>query len=232
MLWYKGWLETRFRVLFQLGIFLFIMGLFSRTMSPRPMSHVQVEALLNSFTIYMLIIPAMLAGAGIKTQPILRSTRGLHGSMYFTLSLPVSRLRLLATRAGLGILETVGILATSSFVAWLMFPVLRGHLTGSDLFAYWVTASICISAFYSLSVLFATFWDDLWQIWGSMIAILILRWLPTAVSVPPSLNIFRAMGQSSPLFTHTYPWASIGVSLGAAAILFLAALKVVQTREY
>jgi hypothetical protein len=50
--------------------------------------------------------------------------------------------------------------------------------------------------------------------------------------LPPSLNIFRAMGQSSPLFTHTIPWASMGIALGAAAILLLAALKVVQTREY
>jgi negative regulator of sigma E activity len=40
------------------------------------------------------------------------------------------------------------------------------------------------------------------------------------------------MGESSPLFTHTFPWASMGISLGTAAILFLAALKVVQTREY
>ena len=56
--------------------------------------------------------------------------------------------------------------------------------------------------------------------------------LSKAVSVPPSVNIFRAMGASSPLFTHTFPWASMGVSLVAAAILFLAAMRVVQTREY
>ena len=32
--------------------------------------------------------------------------------------------------------------------------------------------------------------------------------------LPPSLNIFRAMGESSPLFTHMFPWASMAFSLG------------------
>jgi hypothetical protein len=35
--------------------------------------------------------------------------------------------------------------------------------------------------------------------------------LSKTVSVPPSLNIFRAMGASSPLLTHTLPWGSMGV---------------------
>jgi hypothetical protein len=128
--------------------------------------------------------------------------------------------------------ETVAVFAALSCVAWFMFSALKVHLSGSDLFAYWVTVSTCTSTFYFLSVLLATFWDDLWQIWGSAIVILILRLLSTAVSVPSSFNIFRAMGQSSPLFTHTFPWASMGISLGAAAILFLAAIRVVQTHEY
>jgi hypothetical protein len=54
----------------------------------------------------------------------------------------------------------------------------------------------------------------------------------TVVPVPQSLNIFQAIGESSPLFTHALPWASMGISLGAAALLLLAAMKVVQAREY
>jgi hypothetical protein len=231
MLWYKSWLETRFRVWFVLVLVLFPLVLVLRQVH-HSLSHAAVENLLTSFTLYLSLLPVMLGGAGIKTQPLLRTTKGLHGSMYFTLSLPVSRLRLLATRAGLGMLETVGVFAALSCMAWFAFPVVRAHLSSSDLFAYWVTVSICVSAFYSLSVLLATFWDDLWQIWGSAIVILILRWLSTEVSVPPSVNIFRAMGAASPLFTHTFPWASMAISLGAAVILFFAAMRVVQTHEY
>jgi len=113
-----------------------------------------------------------------------------------------------------------------------MLPAPRVYVTVSGLFAYWVTVSICISALYSLSVFLATFLGDQEQMGLSAILITILWLLPRAVPVPAFLNIFRAMGQSSPLVTHTYPWASMGVSLGASAILFLAALRVVQTREY
>ena len=147
MLWYKGWLETRFRALFVFGGILFVMGVMARTIPPHP-PHFHPEPLLNGLALLLAVMPVTLAGAGIKTQPLLRSNRGLYGSMYFTLSLPVSRLRLLATRAGLGMLETVGVLAALTCVAWFMFPALRVVLTGSDLFAYWVTVSICVSAFY------------------------------------------------------------------------------------
>lgn len=232
MLWYKGWLETRFRVLFVLVIFLFLMVLIERNTDTHNPSSQDVERILNNFTLYLLMIPTMLGGAGIKTQPLLRTTKGLHGSMYFTLSLPVSRLRMLATRATLGMLETVGVVAALTCFAWFIFPALKVHLMGADLFAYWGTVSICMSSFYFLSVFFATVWDDVWQIWGSFVVALILRWLETTASFPSSINVFRAMARSSPLFTHTFPWASMGVSLVAAAILFLAALKMVQTREF
>ena len=232
MLWYKGWLETRFRVLLMFGFILFLVGLVLRHIDP-PLPRAVVENLFNSLTFCLLMIPMTAAGAGIYTQRILFGTaKGLHGSMYFTLSLPVSRLRLLATRAGLGMLETVGVLAALSCVAWFMLPAPRVYVTVSGLFAYWVTVSICISAFYSLSVFLATFLGDQEAMGASGILIMILLLLFRTVSVPSSVNIFRAMGQSSPLFTHMLPWGSMGVSLGVAAILLLAALKVVQTREY
>ena len=232
MLWYKGWLETRLRVLFVFGNILFLVGLSLRYIDP-PLPRAVVENLLSSLAVLLLFIPVVLGGAGINAPRILfGAAKGLHGSMYFTLSLPVSRLRLLATRAGLGMLETVGVLAALSCVAWFMLPAPRVYVTVSGLFAHWVTVSICISAFYSLSVFFATFLGDQEQAGASATLIIILLLLFRAVSVPASVNIFRAMGQSSPLITHTFPWASMGISLGVAAIMFLAAMRVVQTHEY
>jgi hypothetical protein len=152
--------------------------------------------------------------------------------MYFTLSLPVGRLRLLAIRAGLGMIETVGVLAALCCEAWLLYPAPRPYLMVSGLFAHWATVSLCLSVFYSLSVFLATFLDDQEGMGVSIALILLLLVLFRMVPVPPCVNIFRAMGASSPLFTHTFPWAGMGISLGVAAILFLAALKVVQTREY
>lgn len=229
MLWYKSWLETRFRMVMVLGFFVVLMVASGRT-GP---SYAARERFLTVLTpLIWAMFSVMLAGAGIKTQSIFQTTKGLHGSMYFTLSMPVSRLRLLAVRAGLGILEIAGVIATGTLAIWATFPILRPLFTRSDTVEFFFASVVCASSFYFISVFFATFLDDLGQIWISFIAVLSLRFLLTTFHVPPSLNVFEAMGDSSPLFTHTLPLASMGVSLAVAAILFLASLKVVQMREY
>ncbi len=40
------------------------------------------------------------------------------------------------------------------------------------------------------------------------------------------------MGDGSPQVAHTMPWTAMAFSIGLAAILFFAALKIVQAREY
>lgn len=99
MLWYKGWLETRFRLLFTLGIATLILVLqySARNAAPPPGGKSAAFGLVmvGSPTLVLLLC-AMLGGAGVVTQPSLQATKGLHGSTLFTLSLPVSRLRLLA----------------------------------------------------------------------------------------------------------------------------------------
>jgi len=100
------------------------------------------------------------------------------------------------------------------------------------MFEYTGTLIACASALYFLSVLLATFLDDQWRVWGTMIGSAVLWWLFSHTPLPASANIFQAMGKSSPLIAHTIPWTAIAFSLGLAAVLFFAALKVVQAREY
>jgi hypothetical protein len=40
------------------------------------------------------------------------------------------------------------------------------------------------------------------------------------------------MGENSPIIAHTMPLGAMAFSLAFAAVLFLAALKIVQAREY
>jgi hypothetical protein len=65
-----------------------------------------------------------------------------------------------------------------------------------------------------------------------MLVIGIAWWIVTRLALPPTVDVFRFMGEASPLFTHRLPWPAMTVSLFASAILFLASLKIVQTREY
>lgn len=232
MLWYKGWLETRFRILIVLVFVLFPVAL--RATRPRNTSAAVAdeERSFPYLGFFWSLAPVMLAGAGMKTQGSLRTTKGFHGSMYFTLTMPVSRFRLLAVRAGLGMLETVAVLAVTPCAIWVMFPATRMHFSVLDFLEYWVAISVCVSFVYSLGVVFASVFDDATQNFMTMLTVFSLQVLFTNVAMPSSLNIFRAMGEASPIFTHALPWAPMGVSLGLAAVLFCVAARIVQTREY
>jgi hypothetical protein len=116
---------------------------------------------------------------------------------------------------------------------WLVLPVMRGAATATEMFGYVATLIACASALYSISVLLATFLDDLWRMWGGMIAFGALWLLGSWAQLPASVNIVRAMmGDGSPLLAHTIPWATIAFSLGLAAVLLFAALKIARAREY
>jgi ABC-2 type transport system permease protein len=235
MLWYKGWLETRFRLLFTLGFTTLILVLqySAQNAAPPPGGKSAAFGLVMvSSPILVLMVCAMLGGAGIATQPSLQATKGLHGSTLFTLSLPVSRLRLLAVRAGIGWLEAAGVIGALCCGMWLVSPAFRATTTPVEMLEYAGTLIACASAFYCLSVLLATFLDDQWRAWGTMITYVALWWLSNHTPLPSSTDIFRAMRDGSPLLAHTMPWTAMASSLGLAAILFFAALKVVQTREY
>lgn len=173
MLWYKGWLETRWKLLFLLAFYTatFIIGANSPPPAAPPGSHVPalVIGLTGFSTIAVLLASVMLAGAGIATQPSFVVTKGLHGSTIFTLSLPVSRLRLLATRASLGWAEMAGVIGCLCGM-WLIFPVTRAVATPLEIFQFVVTLIASGSLIYFISVLLGTFLDEVFRIRGSMIA--------------------------------------------------------------
>ena len=115
---------------------------------------------------------------------------------------------------------------------WILVPALRSTTTPEEMFRQAVAVVVCVTGLYSIPVLLATFLDDQWRLLGSMICIGALWWLSNHTPLPASANIFRAMGEGSPLISHTMPWLAMACSLGMAAMLLLAALKVVQSREY
>jgi ABC-2 type transport system permease protein len=234
MLWYKGWLETRFRLLFllvTLGSFLVFFSMAARAPVSGPTKPI-VGFVSFSVPGFVVMMCAMLAGAGIVTQPSLQAAKGLHGSTLFTLSLPVSRFRLLAVRAGLGWLEMAGAIGVLCCGIWFAFPDLRATAKATEMFQYAATLMACASALYFISVLAGTFLDDLWRTWGTMIAAVGLWWLSSHTPLGESIDVFRAMGEGSPLIAHTMPWDAVAFSLALATILLFAALKVVRTREY
>lgn len=226
MLWYKGWLETRFRLVFVFVImaFMFI------PQSYGSKADVRGVIFTAGYSVWLLCV--FLGAAGIVTQQSLQAAKGLHGSTLFTLTLPVSRFRLLAVRAGLGWLEMVGGIGALCCLLWVLFPVIRDRTTAREMAEYALVLIVCGSAFYGVTVLLATFLEDLWRVWGSFLCYGAIWWLLNKTPAPRSVNVFLAMGDGSPVLAHTMPWTAMALSLGLAGVLFFAALKVAQHREY
>ena len=234
MLWYKGWLETKFKLLLMFGCMVFYLAAFysmrhiAAAPGPKPASVFGLTA--NAFAVMLY---TWLAGAGIHTQPTFQATKGLHGSTLFTLALPVSRLRLLAVRATIGWVEMAVGIVTWCYAGWLLVPVVRMSVSAVDMFEYVAALIVCASSLYFLSVLLGSFLDDQWRMWATFMAIGGLWILCSLFRLPTSVNIIRAVaGDASPLITHTMPWMAMLFSLVLAAIFSFAALKVVRLREY
>jgi hypothetical protein len=230
MLWMKAWLETRWRFFFMLalGLLTIVMGEQGGGLGS-PANAQNLMLLQAALSIFAAIY---LAGAGIRTQSPFRLKAGLHGSTLFTLSMPVSRLQLLATRAVLGLLETASVATLMIVLAWGLFPLVRGNSTSVDLLKLVLTAVICTSCFYFASVTVSTVLDETWQLYGSLCISGLAWFVSTRLGLPSSLNVFGFMAGGSPLLTHSFPLGPMAVSLVASVCLFLAALVLVRICEY
>jgi hypothetical protein len=87
-------------------------------------------------------------------------------------------------------------------------------------------------ASFCISVVLATFLDDVWQMWGSLLLIAAIRGASAAIKIPENFDPFRTVDSASPFITHTIPWGAVAVCLTFAAGLWLVAARIVQTRDY
>lgn len=229
MLWMKAWLETRWRLLYALGLPLAMIVLFA---TKGLASKADAQRMMVEISFFSVFAAVYLAGAGIRTQSAFQMTKGLHGSTYFTLSLPVSRFRLLAVRAGFGLMETTGLNAIVIGSVWSLLPPVRANSTPLNLLQSILATIVCTACFYFVSVFLATFLEETWHTFGSIFVVGLAWWCVTRLSLRPAVNVFSFMSDASPLITHTLPWPAMTISLIVSAILFFGALTILQTREY
>ena len=133
-LWWKAWLELRWRFLTPLAAapLLFFWPVPTELL-PAPDLLARLKAgpggfgaLLNTLSLFVWPLLAVLyAGAGINTQTAYSPGQAVHPSMLFTLALPVTRRRLLLMRAAAGVLAFSTVVAWLCAVAWIALPDLR-----------------------------------------------------------------------------------------------------------
>ncbi len=183
-----------------------------------------------SVLLIWVFFPAMLAGNGIRTAKVFRASAGTHRSMYFTLSLPVSRARLLAVRVAVGLLETL-IVDMAVVIAMMMcFPVVRDASSSWDTLLYTVTLIAYTFALYSFSTLWATLLEGPWRVWGTFLLVIAMRWM-VAHSLH-GVDILDGIAGGAPVLAHKLGWAGTAVPFGLTLLFLAGALKVVDAKEY
>ena len=208
MLWLKGWLETRLKILLSAVMMVWMLfAVHSGSAAKKPTISI-LEYTTPAIVMWAVIF---LAGAGIATQASLRATKGLHGSMMFTVSLPVSRLRLVAVRAAIGWLEAACLIGLLCTCLWHFSPALREIATPIEMLEQAGVLIVCSSVIYFLSVVLSTFLDEQWRIWITMLAMLVFFLTSVKVSMPAPVDLLRAMGRGSPLVVHGHAVGDDGI---------------------
>jgi len=255
MLWYKAWLETRWR--FLIGIAILVLSVVGTVLAyPRVervlplMPSVDTSSLvgqrikaiadlsrtyggyiwaqwLRQNNVQMLSLFAALLGTG----GLLSQAAG--GGRLFTLSLPVSRDRLFGVRAATGLTE----LAILAFVPSLLLPLLSPTVgqtfrIGAAL-AYGACAFVASTVLFSATSLLSTVFNDIWR------PALIVCAIATAIGVyEPFLgeisrySLFGIMDGETYFRDGGLPWLGLLASAAASAAMLVAASRNLARQDF
>ena len=255
MLWYKSFLDTRWRFLIGFGLVVFsafgAVFAYPKVMELMPLaSTIQASGELGrriregvelardyrgyvwsqwfrQNLIQMWGIFAVLLGTG----GLVSQASG--GGAIFTLSLPASRNHLLGVRAATGLVE----LLVLAIVPPLLVPAFSGAIgeryAVSDALVHGACMFIAGTMFFSLAFLLSTVFADVWRpaliVFCVAVALglsdLVLRDLPL-------VSVVRLMSGEAYFRTGTLPWPGLAASVVVSSALLYAASRNIARRDF
>jgi len=256
MLWHKAWLETRWRFISALVILTILAGgnvydylatqrllhFNDSTLTPAAEATglantireaIKVQSTFEGFIWYqsfrqnmtqMGVFFAILLGCGGLLS---ESSRG---SVLFTLSLPVTRRRLLSVRAGAGLAQWFTAAMIAPLAIPLLAPSIGEHYRIVDALAHGLCVSVVGAVFFSLASFLSTLFGDIWR--PMLIAIGIACVLAFASFAVPQLAIFTVMNGESYFRTGTMPWAGLLTSAVLTMALLYSAAETLERRDF
>ncbi len=186
MLWYKSWLETRWRFLIGLGLLTLSAArhgalLPAPSMDLMPMaSSIEVSGelgrrlaeavdLSRTYRGYVwsqwfvtnvpevwALFAVLLGTGGLMSQ-------GPRGGALFTLSLPVSRARLIGVRTATGLAELLVIALVSCLVLTLLSPAVGQSYSLVDALVHALCLFVAGAVLFSLATFLSTVFTDVWR---------------------------------------------------------------------
>jgi hypothetical protein len=250
MLWYKSWLETRWRFLIGLGLLL---------CSAAGSVYVYPQLMKLSAS-----IPTNVSGPiGQKIRESVELTRSYRGYIWsnwfrqnlsqmgtlfavllgtasllsesagalFTLSLPVSRRRLVAVRAATGLAELFVLAFVPSLLIPLLAPAIGQRYSVASALIHSACLFIAASVFFSLALLLSTVFNDVWR--PLLIALAIAFGLALFEQFPRSLHgVYYVMSGEAYFRGAQWPWVGLFASAAVAAALYYGAVMNLARRDF
>ena len=241
MLWQKSWLETRWR--FAIAMALLVLAALAMVLvypeAKRLMPLVVPPADADGELARRIRAAAALAleyrgyvwsqwfakeGSHASTLfAVLLGTGGLvsqaaRGGGLFTLSLPVSRERLLATRAATGLAELAALAVVPALVLAALSPVVGEHYALGDALVHAGCVFVATSVFFSLASLLSTVFADVWRPLSlALFAAIALGLSEQVFPAVSRFSVFPVMSGEDYFRGGGVPW--LGLAAAAAASL-------------
>jgi len=240
VLWYKAWLETRWRFLICLAVVLLPSALFLRmnilgsTYGPPALSDAYTMLFqfhLPEVAIWQLSVILLGLGGLLRERAV--------GSSSLTLTLPVSRAFLVGVRIGVGTVEAI-VLALTPWVAnFLISVAMRTPFS-------FPMAGVCIMllaggglVFFTMAVLVSSLVEGEYTAVAAAFGMVILAgflsrnvgWLKV-LDLQPLLTGQPYFDAKTGVHVGALPWPAILISLAVAAMFAWASVGITRRREF
>jgi hypothetical protein len=254
MLWYKSWLDTRWRFLTGLALLTcsaaFVVFTYPRVAELLPLMPSvggsgelarrirEAAELARDYRGYLwsqwfrqnpvqmgTLFAVLLGSGGLVSQ-------GSSGAL-FTLSLPATRTRLVGVRAAAGLLEWLVLALASSLTISLVSPSV------GETFSVWAALghAICLFAagavFFALALLLSTIFVDVWRpLLIAISAAIVLGIVETLSRQAGVSGIFAVMNGESVFRTGHLPWIGLALCTAATASMLYGATLSFARRDF
>jgi ABC-2 type transport system permease protein len=252
MLWYKSWMETRWRFLIGLVIvicsacatvsmwprFVELLPLAS-TVDPGGEIGRRIKESVEVQRQYRGYVWSQWFGQSLTNLwtlfAVLLGTGGLlsGGSALFTLSMPASRNRLIGVRTAAGLGELLVLALVPAMVIPLLSPSVGESYRVSDALVHGMCLFIAGAAFFSLAVLLSTVFTDLWRpLLLTLTLALLLALCEQVFRELSPFGIFRVMSAEVYFRTGHLPWLGLLATVAASAAMLYGAAVNIARRDF
>jgi uncharacterized protein (DUF2062 family) len=167
----------------------------------------------------------------IGTGGLLSQASG--GGALFTLSLPVTRERLLAIRAAIGLAELVVLAFVPSLFLVMFSPAIGQNYSLGDALVHSTCVFVAGTTFFSLAFLLSTVFSDVWR--PALRACLVAVCLAVSAEVVRELwrySILRVMTAETYFRDGRVPWLGLIASAALSAAMLYAAARNISRQDF